>query len=85
LNGWCEWQSNDTGVRSIYFRITGTDYNPKAIPPVTGGVVTRHGCVFTGPLVAGDTVRLTVYQTNTGLGALTISATTNLSIDRIHN
>ncbi len=84
LNGWVEWQSDATGYRTVYFRITGTDQHSNTIPPVSG-TVTRHECVFTGPLVAGDTVRLTVFQTNTPTSALTIAATSNLTIDRLHD
>jgi hypothetical protein len=46
LNGWCEWQSNDTGLRTIYFRITGTDYNPNAIPPVTWMCIYWSSCCW---------------------------------------
>jgi hypothetical protein len=84
LSGWCEWQSDATGSRAIAFKITGTDSNSNTIMPVNG-TVTRHQCVFTGQLVAGDTVRLYVYQTNTALAALTIAATVNLTIDRLHD
>jgi hypothetical protein len=84
LNGWVEWQSEATGYRTVYFRISGVDYHSNTIPPVSG-TVTRHECVFTGPLVAGDTVRLTVFQTNTPTSALTIAANSNLAIDRLHD
>lgn len=69
----CTWQANGTGTRSLDLRknVTGTDLatgttlTRNQMPPTSGSLVATLA-VWTGPLIAGDTVAMSVLQTSGG-------------------
>jgi hypothetical protein len=73
MSGFVLWPSNATGVRELFFRISGSLWKEDQVPAAIASAM-GHGITDTSvPLVANDTVELVVRHT--AGGPLTLAAT----------